>query len=98
MALPFHPWEAFENPDLERADYAYRAVLRPFARAFAQGLGLMVAGTELESFLKVPVRRLGEVADPAPAFALRTGRGGHQSSIPSSIAGPRPSSGWQFRQ
>src|SRR5215217_8477945 len=86
--------QAFEYLKLEGADYAHRAVLRPFAGAFAPGFGFMVAGTELESFLEVPVRCLGEVADPAPASALRTGRGGHQSPIPSSTAGPRPSSGW----
>src|SRR5215217_6963783 len=96
--LLFHPWEAFENPELERADYAYRVVLRPFASAIAFGFGLMVAGTEPKGFLEVPVHSLGEVADPAPASALWAGRGGHQSPIPSSTASPCPSSGWQSRQ
>ena len=91
--LPFRPWEAFENPELERADYTYRAVLRPFASAFAPGLGLMIAGTELKCFLEVTVPSLGEVAHPAPASAPRTGRSGHQSPIPSSAPRPWPSSG-----
>ncbi len=71
------PLEALQNLKLERVDYAHRAVLRPFASAFALGFGLVVAGTDPKGLLEVPVRRLGEVSNPAPAAAPRAGRGGH---------------------
>jgi hypothetical protein len=53
----------------------------------------MVAGTEPKGLLEVPVSRLGEVADPAPATAPRAGGGDRQSPIPTSVAGPRAARG-----
>src|SRR5215218_6077086 len=82
------PLKAFHNLKLKRADYAYRAVLRPFAYALTSCFRLMIAGAQPEGLLEVPVRSLGEVAHPAPATAPRAGRGGHYPPIPSSTVGP----------